>query len=253
MSPLIISRRDIRRFGKGAALGVLWRQWRAERRLARAGVHFRDTDPAQVAAAYAAMSEADYEAINARQDWANWRTIPRALSGHVPDRPLRILDLGCGAGGSAAVLAFYAPPGSHVTGYEIAEPLLAFARRRAYRRRDGAPAQVDFRAQGVTEPFRDIAGELLPDRAVDVVNASGVVGHHLTGPTIGPLIDELKRTLHDDGAAMLDVGPTLGQKELTAVMQAAGFVALGRYRSWFGDPTGQVVFRRASASSGGQG
>src|SRR5262245_2233219 len=246
MKPLIITARDIRRFGKGSALRVLWRQWRAERRLARAGLHFRDTDVG--AAAYAAMSEDDFEAINARQDWANWRTIPRALSGHVPDRPLRILDLGCGAGGSTEVLAFYAPPGSHITGYEIAEPLVAFARRRAYRRRDGLPAKVDFRVQGVTEPFLDPAGESVGERSVDVVNASGVVGHHLNAQTIGPLIDELKRVVDEEGIAMLDVGPTLGRKELTGVMEAAGFAALGHYRSWWGDPTGEVVFARQRRS-----
>lgn len=106
---LTITGREIRRHGPGNALGVCWRQWLAERRLARRGIHFRDTNLEAVSAAYGAMSAAEFDAINGRQDWANWRTIPRALSGHVPDRPLRILDLGCGTGSSTQVLAWYAP------------------------------------------------------------------------------------------------------------------------------------------------
>src|SRR5207249_2627339 len=100
MAMLVIPEREIRRHGPGHALAVLWRQWRAERALARRGIHFRATEPAQIAAAYAAMSDAEFAGVNARQDWANWRTIPRCLSGRVPDRPLRVLDLGCGTGSS---------------------------------------------------------------------------------------------------------------------------------------------------------
>lgn len=241
---LHIPGRDIRRFGKGNVLGILWRQWRTERRLRKRGIYFRDTDLERVAQAYAAMSEDDFEGVNARQDWADWRTIPRSLSGHVPNQPLRVLDLGCGTGGSTQVLAFYCPPGSHITGYELAEPIAAFARRRRYLRRDGQPAQVDFRCQGVTERFVDADGNDIPDQGVDLVNASGVVGHHLDHQSIGALVDELKRVLKPTGIASLDVGPALGSKELTDAMEKAGFQARGRYRSWFADRMGQIVFRR---------
>src|SRR5437868_7087436 len=137
---LTIAEEEIRRQGPGRLLAVIWRQWRTERRLARRGVHFRDTDPERVAAAYAAMSAAEFDAINGRQDWANWRTIPRALHGHVPDRPLRVLDLGCGTGGSTRVLAHYCPIGSCLTGYELAAPLVEIAWRRDYAHRSGWPA-----------------------------------------------------------------------------------------------------------------
>lgn len=247
-SMLQISERDIRRYGKGSALAALWRQWRAERRLTRRGVHFRDTDPQRIAAAYAAMSEEDFEDINARQDWANWRTIPRCLSGRVPNRALRILDLGCGAGGSTQVLAFYAPSASHITGYEFAAPLLAVARRRAYRCRDGTAAHVDFRAQGVTDPWCDADDAPLPAASVDAVNASGVVGHHLNEATMHALIAELDRVLSPGGVACLDVGPTLGPKALTRLMDAAGFRSLGRRRSWFFDPTGEITFCRTTCT-----
>ena len=57
MSVLLISPRAIRRHGPGHLLAVCWRQWRAERDLARRGIHFRATDPDAVAGAYAAMSD----------------------------------------------------------------------------------------------------------------------------------------------------------------------------------------------------
>jgi SAM-dependent methyltransferase len=241
---LLIPEEEIRRHGPGNALGVCWRQWRVERSLARRGIHFRTTDLQLAANAYAAMSDREFDAINGRQDWANWRTIPRALSGHVPDRPLRVLDLGCGTGSSTRVLAFYCPLGSSVIGYEIAPPLLEVARRRDYRHRSGQPARVEFVCQGITEPFRQSDGVLWTDHGVDVVNASGVVGHHLNPDTISPLVREMQRLLAPGAVALLDVGPSLRDATLTQIMTVAGFRRLGRWRSWFGDPTGEVVFQK---------
>ena len=215
----------------GNVLAVCWRQWRAERALARRGVRFRSTDPAAVAAGYAAMSAAEFEAVNGRQDWANRRTIPRAL------------DLGCGTGTSTRVLAACSPPGSEIVGYELAAPLLDHARRRRYAHRGGEPAGVAFVCQGVTEPFRDAAGALIGDRTVDLVNASGVVGHHLNAETVRPLIDEARRVLVPGGLAVLDDGPTLPAAALVGRMRAAGFEPLGRYKSWPLAPCGQTAFR----------
>jgi SAM-dependent methyltransferase len=241
---LTISRREIRRRGPGHALAVCWRQWRAELALARRGVRFRGTDPAAVAAAYAAMSDAEFDAINGRQDWANWRTIPRCLSGNVPDRPLRVLDLGCGTGSSMRVLAYYCPAGSEITGYELVPALADVARRRRYPDRGGGEASVVFVAQGVTEPLRQPDGALVPDGSVDLVNASGVVGHHLDAVSVTPLAAELARVLKPGGVAALDVGPTLGDGELTRALAAFGFTRIARRRSWWLDPTGQVVVRK---------
>jgi SAM-dependent methyltransferase len=237
---LSISEDDIRRHGPGRLLTVCWRQWRTENALARRGIRFRGTALSTVLAAYAAMSQAEFDAINGPQSWANWRTIPRALNGHVPDRPLRILDLGCGSGSSTRVLAFYCPAGSEITGYEIAEPMLAYARRREYRHRSDVRVNVDFRCQGMTEKLRE------PDDSVDLVNASGVIGHHLRADTFAPLLAELKRVLKDDGTALLDVGPTMPARALRRLMTEAHFDCLGHYRSWFGDRTGEMVFRRRS-------
>ena len=240
---LTISESEIRRHGPGHLLAVCWRQWRAERALARRGLHFRTTDTQALLAAYTAMSDQEFDAINGRQDWANWRTIPRALSGHVPDRPLRVLDLGCGTGSSTRVLTFYCPAGSRLTGYELARPLVQVARRRSYLHRSGTPADVTFCCQGVTEALREPDGAAVPARAVDVVNASGVVGHHLDATTVRPLIGELTRVLRPGGVALLDVGPTLGDAELSAIMTAGGLARLGYRRSCFLDRTGQVIYR----------
>jgi SAM-dependent methyltransferase len=235
---LQISEAEIRTHGPGRIFAVLLRQWRTELALTRRGVLFRSTDPSDVEASYAAMTKEEFDAINGPQAWANWRTIPRALHNHVLDRPLRVLDLGCGTGSSTMVLACYCPAGSRITGYEIAAPLLSIARQRDYRHKTGTPVSVDFVCQALTDRLPET------DASVDLVNASGVIGHHLTPETIGPLIAELGRVLAKDGVAMLDVGPTMPKAELTRLMEGTGFMCLGHYRSWFGDRTGEVVFRR---------
>jgi SAM-dependent methyltransferase len=240
---LVIAEADLRRQGLGDALVACWRQWRTERRLARRGVFFRSADPETVAAAYAAMTAEEFEDINSLQDWANGRTIPRCLSGHVPDRPLRIIDLACGTGSSTRSLAWHAPAGSHLSGYELAEPLLTVARRRKYVDREGNLAHVDFICQDLTERLCGIDGAVVLDSSVDVVNASGVLGHHFYPQTIGPLLKEVRRVLRPGGIAMLDVGPTLPERELTRLAGEAGLCKVGHWRSWRLDPTGQVVYR----------
>ena len=104
---------------------------------------------------------------------------------------------------------------------------------------------MTFCCQGVTEPLLASDGSPIPAGSIDVVNASGVVGHHLTSETVSELIRELSRVLRPGGVAMLDVGPTLRARALNALMTASGFQVLGRWRSWFLDPTGQVVFRKS--------
>jgi SAM-dependent methyltransferase len=242
---LNIAEREIRRLGPGRLLAVCWRQRRTEWALARRGIRFRTTKLEDLAAAYAAMSAGEFEAINGIQAWANWRTIPRALSGHVPDRPLRVLDLGCGTGPSTQVLAWYCPSGSRLTGYELAAPLVEIARRQTYLHRGGRPADVSFCCQGVTETLREPDGVPVAGQSVDVASASGVVGHHLNRDTVAPLVAELGRVLVPGGVSLLDVGPTLREADLTGLMTAAGFCPLGRARSWPLDPTGQVIYQRA--------
>jgi SAM-dependent methyltransferase len=242
---LAITENEIRRNSPHKDLiRLVWRQWRTENQLAQRGVRFRATAMSQVVSAYSAMSATEFDAINARQDWANWRTIPRALNRHVPDDPLRVLDLGCGSGSSTLVLAYYCPVGSHITGFEIVEPMLEIASQREYRHRAGRMTHVDFVCQGVTQTLLQPDGEPVPSASVDLVNASGIVGHHLNPDTFPRLLAELQRVLKPNAVAMLDVGPSLRAGTLQALMEAADFICLGRYRSWFADPTGEMVFRR---------
>lgn len=223
----------------GNILAICWRQWWAERALARRGVRYRSTDLAVVAAAYAAMTEHEFEVSNGRQEWANWRTIPRALKGRVPDRPWRAIDLGCGTGTSTRVLAACAPAGSEITGYELAAPLADIARRRTY-----APGvAVRFVCQGMAEPLRDPTGGLVPDGSVDVVNSSGVIGHHFDPESVRPVVAEVRRVLAPGGLAVLDDGPTVPTAALTGRMRAAGFELLGRYKCWPLATSAQVAFR----------
>jgi SAM-dependent methyltransferase len=235
----------IQRHGPGGLIEVCWRQWHAERQLTARGIQFRSSDPATCAAAYAAMRPEEFDAVNGRQEWANWRTIPQGLHGRVPDRPLQVIDLGCGTGGSTRVLACYCPAGSRIVGYELTEHLAAIARQRTYRHHSGAVAAVEFVVQGVTETLRQPDGTPVAERSIDLVNASGVVGHHLTGKTIEPLLAELQRIMTPTALALLDVGPTLDEKELTALMTARGFAKLGRQRGSLFDLHGQVAFQRS--------
>jgi SAM-dependent methyltransferase len=247
---LHISEREIRRNGPGNLLAVLWRQWRSERKLARRGILYRSDDQQSVVGAYGAMSTAEFDASNGRQEWATWRTVPRVLRGRVPDQPLRVLDLGCGNGSSTRPLAFYCPVGSHITAYELTEHLAQAARRRPYRHRSGEPARVEVVCQSITETLRQVDGSLIPAGSIDLATSTGVIGHHLNAQTIRPLIDELARVLKPGGIVALDPGPTLRAAPLVRLMTAAGFQRLARVRSCFVDPNGQIVFRRQGPSRG---
>ena len=225
--------------GYGDLPGVVWRQWRAERALRRRGVDFRSTDPAAVAAAYAAMSADEFDAINGRQAWANWRTIPASLDGLLPDEPLRAVDLGCGTGQSTAVLASLLPAGSEVVGVEFAEPLVRVARSREFPNRAG---DVRFAAGSVCDPLPGDGGEPLPAGSADVVNSSGVIGHHLAGADLAACLDEVARALRTGGVAALDPGPRVSTVTMRREMTARGFRFARRTRSNPLDRCGQAVF-----------
>lgn len=244
---LVIEEQELRRNSPGNLLHVCWRQWNMERALARNGVRFRDTDPQTVRSAYLRMTPEEFHWVNGRQSWANWRTIPRSMSGLVPDHPLRILDLGCGNGDSTRVLAFYAPLGSHILAYDVADHLLEIARRRCFLHRTGQPIRVGFIQQAITEPFCDNEGQALLPRSVDLINSSGVVGHHLDVRAVRDLVTEIRRVIIPRGMVMLDVGRAMPARRLTEIMLNAGFSRLRHRRSCIFDPTGQVAFRAPEA------
>ena len=241
--PLRCPPAEVKRAGPGDLPGVVWRQWRTERALRRRGVRFRSDDPATVAAAYAAMTAAEFDAINGRQAWANWRTIPASLDGLLPDAPLRAVDLGCGTGGSTAVLAYLLPAGSEVLGVEFAEPLVRVARSRAFPNRTGR-VRVKFAVGSACGPFASSAGATLANASADLVNASGVVGHHLSGDDLAACLDEVARVLRPGGVAALDPGPTASADVLKEGMADRGFRFARRTRSNPLDRCGQCVFVR---------
>ena len=240
-----ISAREIRQSSPGNLLFTCWRQWQTERALARRGLSFRTTDLSRVEESYGSMTEAEFEAINGRQEWANWRTISRSMNGLVPDRPLKIIDLGCGSGGSTRILARFAPMGSQILGYEIASSLAAMARRREYWHRSGRPVRVSILEQEITVPLRSPDGERLGDESIDLVNSSGVGGHHMDVQQARQLGSELKRVLRPGGLALLDAGPRLRRGTLCDIMRGLGFTPIRRRKSWVLDPTVQVAFRSA--------
>jgi SAM-dependent methyltransferase len=188
------------------------------------------------------MTATEFAAINGRQAWANRRTIARSLAGLLPNQPLEAIDLGCGIGESTRVLASLLPPGSQVLGIEFAAPLVEVARE--FNSQDDSSSEVQFVVGSIVETFNDRDGHAIDASTIDVVNASGIIGHHLDPPDAEAAAEEIRRVLKPGGIASLDVGPKLSAKRLTILMMHLGFEPLRRTRSHVFDPTGQVVFRK---------
>lgn len=214
-------------------------QWRKQ-------IRFRQSQNGRACSAYTAMSVAEFSAINARQAWANWRTIPRNLSGRLPNRPVFALDLCCGTGDSTAVLAFYCPEGSQVHGLEYNPAFVRAARRRTYVNRWNESARVSFAAQSVLDTFCDERGEPLPDGCADLVNASGAIGCHFDGQSTARVANECRRVLHEAGLALIDSGPEgTGRAALIEIFASRGFVYAGEARSCTLDRMRQLCFVRS--------
>jgi SAM-dependent methyltransferase len=237
-----VARRRLR--GSGL-VSLFFRQAVSEVLLRLRGVSFRSHEQDAARRAYCAMSTADFEGINARQRWANWRVIPRNLDAHAPSRPLRALDLCCGVGHSTEVLAHYLSPGSDILGLEHNPAFVREAGRRLYVDEEGDAVRVRFTAQSVLEPFRGPDGTAVDDGGVDLVNSSGAVGSHFDRGATETLASEVARVLAPGGLALIDAGPDgTTEKELLEVFAARGFHRLSRHRSCFLDRFVQVGFRK---------
>ena len=208
-------------------------------------VRFRSRAQNEVRHAYQAMEVWEFEGLNARQAWSNWRTIPRNLDGRAPARPLRALDLCCGTGQSTEVLAYYLAPGSRILGLERSMRFVATARARTYRTRNGSPAVVEFGMQSVLQTFRDSLGEEIPDASVDLVNSSGAVGCHFEVQDTAVLAKEVARVLRGGGLALVDSGRAgTSERELVQVFTDLDLRAIHRARSCALDRYTQVCFRK---------
>jgi SAM-dependent methyltransferase len=95
------------------------------RRLRTRHMTIRSRDPDLLERTYGAMTDEEFGDVNGPQELLNEFVIPRALRGFRRDRPWRIVDLGCGNGGSSAILARLAPPRATLIGYDRPESLLA--------------------------------------------------------------------------------------------------------------------------------
>jgi SAM-dependent methyltransferase len=225
---------------------LFFRQAWAEARVrAYRQIAFRSRENAKVRDAYAAMETWEFEGVNARQAWANWRTIPKNLEA-VGESPLSAVDLCCGTGQSTAVLAFHLPPGTRILGFDYSSRFVALARSRAYLDRDGREADVRFRAQSVLETLRGISGAPLPDESVDLVNSSGAVGCHFDPASTAALANEVARVVRPGGLALVDSGWSgTSSRDVRALFQARGFEERHAARSCFLDPYLQICFWKA--------
>jgi SAM-dependent methyltransferase len=214
-------------------------------RLLRDGIR-HVTSGGAVQEAYRRMTTADFIAINGRQAWANWRTIPRNLSGRLPaNRPLRVIDLCCGTGESTRVLAWWLPAGSQIMAYELDPRFAALASARTYRSRSGEVIPVHVRCCSVLEDFRDHAGARIEDGTIDVVHAIGSIGCHFTPSQTTVIIRETERVLAEGGHAFLDAGnPGTNARAMKELAVEAGLEVLGGSRSWLCDRYIQIALRK---------
>jgi len=224
-----------------------WKQWRAERSLQRRGVAFRSAADDVVAAGYEAMSADEFDAVNGRQEWANWRVLPALLKGRLPDRPVSAVDLGCGTGASTQALAASCPGGSEILAIERSARLLKRALARDYRFRGGNSGAIQLRQQSIALPWRNNNGSRLANWETDLVVSCGVLGHHFNRWTIAPVLAEIRRVLRPSGLACLDVGPSLSQSELTKSMASIGFHPSADGRSCMLDRNRHVLFQSDGA------
>ncbi len=233
--------------GPGASLPtVVWLHARTALRLARAGVRYLCQGQA-VSATYGRMTTTEFQHINARQAWANWRIIPRNLSGHLPiDRPLAVLDLCCGTGESTRALAWWLPRGSHLLGLELDPRFAAIAAERTYVTREQEEVSATICCGSVLEPFPDGSGASLGDATLDLVHASGSIGCHFPPAQSRSIVRECARVLKDDGLALLDSGSHgTTAAELAAIAREYGLIEIGRSRSWWFDRYRQLVLRKS--------
>lgn len=217
----------------------------------RRHVLFRRQENAEAVRAYCAMSPAEFENINARQKWANWRTIPRNLQGRLPKGPCRAVDLCSGVGHSTQVLAYYLPQGSEILGLEYNPEFIRVAAARTYRGAGGEAANVAFRAQSVLDTFRDAGGGALPDRSVDLVNSCGSLGIHFVGAELERLVDEVARVLKPGGLAAVDAGAQgTDHERMIRLFEKRRFEVISRAKSCFLDRFTQICFRKGRPPNG---
>ncbi|OFZ19076.1 MAG: hypothetical protein A2X94_10010 [Bdellovibrionales bacterium GWB1_55_8] len=219
-----------------------WTEWRLK---IVKNLSFRTRANPKACNAYCGMEIREFEGINARQRWANWRTVPRNLSGALADQPVRAIDLCCGIGHSTEVLACYLPAGSSVLGLEFNPEFVARAKLREYRDLNGSLCQVDFRAQSVLEEFKMPDESPVPSASMDIVNCCGAVGHHFRPEETTRLASEINRVLRPGGLALIDSGEAgTSMAAVIRIFTALGFEVVRHSKSHLLDVHAQVCFKK---------
>ena len=226
---------------------VMLRQGLAELQLIlKRKVMFRHRENDKATQAYRAMNIQEFEDINARQVWTNWRTVPKNLNGLFPySTPIRAIDLCCGTGQSTEILACYLPPGSTFLGIEQNPDFVHTAQGRTILNGRGEPIQATFRAQSALETFHDAQGKIVPDESMDIANSIGAIGHHFTPDMTLLMMREISRVIRPGGFALIDSGPWgTSTTRVRAIGDALGWIELRSSRSRFLDPLVQVAFQK---------
>jgi SAM-dependent methyltransferase len=227
-------------------LSIIFQHAIATFRLSHSGVNYMQCGSAATSATYSRMSTSEFQRINGRQAWANWRTIPQSLAGRLPtDRPLKVLDLCCGTGESTRVLAWWLPDHSEIIAIEQDARFASLAQSQTYYNRNEKQIDVTVRRTSVLDPFPDSEGMRLGDETIDVVHAIGSLGCHFSPEESELIVRETERVLVPGGLAFLDAGRKGTSAEvLAAIATDAGLTVEGSARSWWFDRYEQLALRK---------
>lgn len=136
------------------------------------------------------MNPAEYARMHALEDWYWWFVARRAAAARFildhapPERPLKILDAGCGTGGMLDLYRQW--PDAEATGIDLSPEALRFSRERGHQRLVGADL--------TRLPFRS--------NSFDVVSALDVIEHV---PDDKRAVDEIDRVLSPGGILVASV------------------------------------------------
>jgi SAM-dependent methyltransferase len=136
------------------------------------------------------MNPAEYARMHAMEDWYWWFVARRAAAARFlrdyapPERPLRILDAGCGTGGLLDLFRQW--PDVEAVGLDFSPQALQFSRQRGHRRLVGADLML--------LPFRS--------GTFDAVTALDVIEHV---PDDARAVSEISRVLRPGGILVASV------------------------------------------------
>jgi SAM-dependent methyltransferase len=206
-------------------------------------INFRKRRNKEAVEAYGQMTLQEFEGVNARQQWANWLTLPKTLTDVLPNRPLQAIDLCCGVGHSTEVLAYYLPSGSSILGIEYTPSFLRKAASRRYFHANGSLCNSSFQEQSVLERWTNADDMELADNSFDLVNTSGAVGSHFDPASTDLLAREAARVLKRGGIASIDSGfAGTRRKQVIQIFKAHGFNLVRSTKSCFFDIYTQICF-----------